>query len=86
MTTPWTYSAAEPVLAHADGADPSAPDDRIWVAPALPPSIHRCRIDGIDVAGRRLTVDVDGDTCQVTRAQGFRVSTSPRSPIGSMER
>ena len=54
------------------------PRTALWVAPALPASIRRCRIEGIDVAGRRLTIDVDGDTCEVTGAQALDVVASPR--------
>ena len=60
--------------------EPSAADNRIWVAPALPPSIRRCRIEGIEIAGRRLTVDVDRDTCEVTGADDLHVTASPRPP------
>jgi glycogen debranching enzyme len=79
---PQAWAAAAPLLLLRAMLrfDPSAADNRIWVAPVLPPGIARCRIEGIDVAGHRLTIDVDGDTCEVTGADHLHVTASPRPP------
>jgi glycogen debranching enzyme len=76
---PQAWAAAAPLLLLRSMLrfDPAAPSNRLWVAPALPASIRRCRIEGIAVAGRRLTVEVDGDTCEVTGADGLDVTPSP---------
>jgi glycogen debranching enzyme len=84
---PQAWAAAAPLLLLRTVLrfDPAAPADRIWVAPALPPSIRRCRIEGVEFVGRRLTLEVDGDSCTVFGAHGVRVSTSPRPPFGAAD-
>jgi glycogen debranching enzyme len=77
---PQAWAAAAPLLLLRAmlRLDPAAVENRLWIAPVLPPSIRRCRIEGIDVAGRRISVDVDDETCEVTGADGLHVSASPR--------
>ena len=79
---PQAWAAASPLLLIRAMLrfDPSATEGRLWVAPVLPRSIGRCRIEGIEVAGRRLTVDVRGGACEVSGADGLDVLASPRPP------
>ena len=78
---PQAWAAATPLLLIRAMLrfEPWAAENRLWLAPAFPPSIQRCRIEGIHVAGRRITVDVDGDTCEVSGADGLQISTMARS-------
>ncbi len=77
---PQAWAAATPLLLLRLllRFDPGASERRLWLAPALPPSIRRLHVAGIHVAGRELTVSVDGDRCDVDGACGLRVTTSPR--------
>ena len=77
---PQAWAAAAPLLLLRLllRLDPGASEGRLWLAPALPPSIRRLHVAGIHVAGRELTVSVDGDRCDVDGACGLRVTTSPR--------
>ncbi len=79
---PQAWAAAAPMLLIRTMLrfDPGAAENRLWVAPALPASIRRCRVEGIDVAGHRITVDVEGGICEVAGGDGFLISASPRPP------
>ncbi len=77
---PQAWAAATPLLLLRLllRFDPGASEQRLWLAPALPPSIRHLRVAGIHVGGRELTVSADGDRCDVDGASGLLVSSSPR--------
>jgi glycogen debranching enzyme len=77
---PQAWAAAAPLLLIRAmlRLDPSVAEKQLWVAPALPPSIRRLHIDGIEVAGRRLTLHVEGGTCEVAGSSGLQLMASPR--------
>jgi glycogen debranching enzyme len=78
--SPQAWAAATPhlLLRTLLRLDPKAPNGEVWIAPALPSSIGRLRIEGIKVAGRRVTVDVEGDRCEITGAGSLHVNATPR--------
>jgi glycogen debranching enzyme len=61
--SPQAWSAASPLLFLRTllRLDPSIPHGRVWLAPALPSWIGRLRVDGIPLAGSRVSVVVDED-------------------------
>jgi glycogen debranching enzyme len=77
---PQAWAAAAPLLLLRTmlRLDPGAVENELWIAPVLPRSIRRCRVEGVDVAGRRITIEVDDDTCEVTGTDGLHVTASPR--------
>ncbi len=77
---PQAWAAAAPLVLIRTmlRLDPAAAEKRLWIAPALPDGISRLRVEGIEVAGRRLTVDVERGTCEVSGGSGLQVTTSPR--------
>jgi hypothetical protein len=40
--------------------------------------VGRLRVDGIDVAGHTLTVDVDADRCEISGAGPLTINMAPR--------
>jgi glycogen debranching enzyme len=74
----WAAASAHLVLRLLLRLDPWAPHNQLWVAPALPASIGRLRVEGIDIAGQKVTVDVEGDHCEITGAGPLVVNTGPR--------
>jgi glycogen debranching enzyme len=78
---PQAWAAAAPLLLLRSllRLEPEAPD-QLWVAPALPSSIERLRVEGIEVAGQHLTLEVEGDLCKVEGAGPLRINTEPRPP------
>lgn len=78
---PQAWAAAAPLLLLRIlmRFDPGA-HGHLWVAPALPPGIDHLRVEGIDVGGQRITVDVEGDVCRVENSGPLRIHTQPRPP------
>jgi glycogen debranching enzyme len=62
--------------------DPWAPGDRLWLHPELPSWMRHLRIDGLSVAGRRLTVDVRDDVVEISGADGgLDLRNEPRPEV-----
>jgi len=80
--SPQAWASAAPLLLLRGmlRLDPWASADRVWVAPALPPGVRRLDVEGIDVAGRRLSVRVDGDHVDIgiSGPPGLVVERTPR--------
>ncbi len=82
--SPQAWAAASPLLCLRTmlRLDPWVPRRRVWLAPALPPWIGRLRIDRIPLAGRRVTVEVEGDDYRVDGlAEDIEIVGEPRKPL-----
>ncbi|HEY8524103.1 MAG TPA: glycogen debranching N-terminal domain-containing protein [Acidimicrobiales bacterium] len=75
--SPQAWAAAAPLLIARTllRLDPDVPQNRLRVAPALPPDVGRLRLDGVRVAGRRLTIEAAGGRCEVAGAGPLEVET-----------
>ena len=84
--SPQAWAAAAPLLWLRTllRLDPWAPHGEVWVDPQLPPSMRRLRVDGIRIAGRRLSVEAYGGDITVSGADGLRVVNRPRPALASM--
>ncbi|MGQ0432166.1 MAG: amylo-alpha-1,6-glucosidase [Microthrixaceae bacterium] len=83
--SPQAWAAAAPLLWLRSllRLDPSAPASAVWIDPVLPPWIRRLRVDGIAIAGERLTVEVEGTDVAVTGQGHLEVIHEPR-PLRAM--
>lgn len=81
--SPQAWAAAAPLLWLRTllRLEPWAPRGQVWVHPELPPWIGRLRVEGIEVAGRRLGVHVEDGGAEVTGAGGLEVVHRPRPPL-----
>jgi glycogen debranching enzyme len=81
--SPQAWAAASPVLWLRTmlGLDPWVSRRQLWLEPRLPESIHRMHITGIDVAGQKLTIEIEGDHVEVSGLSGWEVIRSPRPPL-----
>jgi glycogen debranching enzyme len=80
---PQAWAAASPLLWLRTllGLDPWAPQQRVWLAPVLPPGVRRLRADGIRIGDAKLSVTVDGDDVDVSLSDGLEVVAGRRGPI-----
>jgi glycogen debranching enzyme len=78
--SPQAWAAAAPLLwlRALLRLDPQAVQGKVWLEPTLPASMGRLRVEGIRVAGRSLTVTVDGDGVDVAGADGLEVIPGAR--------
>jgi glycogen debranching enzyme len=74
----WASAATLQILRLLLRLDPAAPHGEVWAAPVLPPGVSRLRVEGIDIAGQKLTVDADADRCEISGAGPLRINTAPR--------
>jgi glycogen debranching enzyme len=76
----WASAAALEIVRLLLRLDPAAPHGHVGIAPVLPAGVSRLRVEGIDIAGQKLTVDVDGDRCEISGAGPLTIHTgsSPR--------
>ncbi len=81
--SPQAWAAASPLLWLRTllRLDPFATHDQLWVHPQLPPEISCLRVEGIQVAGRSITIDVEGDEVAIEGAEGLEVIRQPRAPL-----
>jgi glycogen debranching enzyme len=81
--SPQAWAAAAPLLWIRTllQLDPWAPSGTVWIDPALPPWIRRLRVDGIAVAGQRLTVEIDDGEVSVTGAGRLEVVRGRRPDL-----
>jgi glycogen debranching enzyme len=81
--SPQAWSAASPLLCLRTllRLDPWVPYGRTWLAPVLLPGMTRLKVEGIPLAGSRVTVEVEGDDVEV---QGLppdvELVSEPRHP------
>ena len=84
--SPQAWAAASPLLWLRTllRLDPWASRKQLSVAPALPAPITRLHVSGINVAGNRVGIQIDGDDIEVTGAPGFELNVTPRPPLSSL--
>jgi glycogen debranching enzyme len=66
--SPQAWASAAPLLlVRASLAlDPDVPNGRIELDPALPPGSRRLRVEHLELAGSRVTIDVEGDAIDIS--------------------
>ena len=66
--SPQAWAAASPLLCLRTilRLDPWVPYGQTWLAPRLPAGMHHLKVQGIPLAGSRVTVEVDDDHVEVT--------------------
>jgi glycogen debranching enzyme len=82
--SPQAWAAASPLLFLRTilRLDPWVPHRKVWLSPALPPWIRYLRVDRIPLAGRRVTVEVDGDDVRVEGlTDDIEWVREPRKPL-----
>ncbi|HTJ75176.1 MAG TPA: glycogen debranching N-terminal domain-containing protein [Acidimicrobiales bacterium] len=82
--SPQAWAAASPLLFLRSilRLDPWVPHGKLWVDPVLPARTRHLRVDRIPLAGRRVTVDVEGDSVTVDGlGPDIDVVLSPRDPF-----
>ena len=81
--SPQAWAAASPLLCLRImlRLDPWVPYGKTWLSPQLPDGMKHLKVEGIPLAGSRVTVEVDGDDVDV---QGLppevELVTEPRHP------
>jgi glycogen debranching enzyme len=81
--SPQAWASASPLmwLRTLLRLDPAVPFGEVRVDPALPPWIRWLRVADVEMGGVCLTVEVDGQGCQVSGAPGLAIVSEPRAPI-----
>ena len=82
--SPQAWAAASPLLFLRSllRLDPWAPHGKVWLDPVLPVRIKRLCVAGIPLAGRRVTVDIEGDSVSVDGlGPDIEVVMQPRDPL-----
>lgn len=84
--SPQAWAAAAPLLWVRTllRLDPFAPRRQLWLAPALPESLTRLRVEGINVAGHRIAIDVDDSNVEVSGTGDLEVISSPRPTLTAL--
>jgi glycogen debranching enzyme len=85
--SPQAWAAASPLLCLRTilRLDPGVPYGQTWLAPLLPDGMHHLKVQGIPLAGARVTVEVDGDHVEVTGLPpDIKLMTVPRHPSTSV--
>ncbi|MGH9018733.1 MAG: amylo-alpha-1,6-glucosidase, partial [Acidimicrobiales bacterium] len=85
--SPQAWSAASPLLCLRTilRLDPWVPYGRTWLAPRLPAGMEHLKVQGIPLAGSRVTVEVDGDDVEVTGLPPeVELIQGPRHPATSV--
>ncbi len=86
--SPQAWAAASPLLFVRTMLrfDPAVPAGKVSVAPVVPEAIGRLRVEGIPLAGARVSVEVapDGNVSIEGLPSGVSVSTDPRDPLAAV--
>ena len=81
--SPQAWAAASPLLCLRTmlRLDPWVPYGKTWLSPMLPEGMKYLKVEGIPLAGSRVTVEVDGDDVDVTGLPPeVELVTEPRHP------
>ncbi|HLI72961.1 MAG TPA: glycogen debranching N-terminal domain-containing protein [Acidimicrobiales bacterium] len=81
--SPQAWAAASPLLCLRImlRLDPWIPYGKTWLAPALPEGIKRLKVEGIPLAGSRVSVEVEGDDVEISGLPpDIELITEPREP------
>ena len=82
--SPQAWSAAAPLylLRTLLRFDPWVPFGRVWCSPAVPMSLLPLRIDGLHVAGAKVTIDISDDGWYIDGLpDGIDLESSARPPV-----
>jgi len=81
--SPQAWAAASPLLFLRSilRLDPWVPHGKVWLDPVLPERIKRLRVARIPIAGRRVTVEVEGDAVSVEGLGDIEHVQHPRDPL-----
>jgi glycogen debranching enzyme len=82
--SPQAWAAASPLLFLRTilRLDPWVPHRKVWLSPTLPPWINYLRVDRIPLAGRRVTVEIDGGDVRVEGlSDDIELVAEPRKPL-----
>ena len=83
--SPQACSAAAPLLFLRTllRFDPWIPNGQLRVAPALPESIGRIRVEGVPLLAARITIEAEGGHVEVDGVPpGVELLSGPRAPLG----
>ena len=71
--SPQAWAAASPLLCLRTllRLDPWIPYGKTWLSPNLPEEISYLKVEGIPLAGSRVTVEVGSEVPAVSRSPGF---------------
>ena len=81
--SPQAWSAASPLLCLRTllRLDPWVPYGKTWLAPTLLEGMHHLKVEGIPLAGSRVTVEVEGDVVEVSGLPPeIELMSEPRNP------
>lgn len=81
--SPQAWAAASPLLCLRTilRLDPWVPYGKTWLAPLLPEGMKRLKVEGIPLAGSKVSVEVDGDDVNIEGIPpGIEFITEPREP------
>ncbi|MDQ3145468.1 MAG: amylo-alpha-1,6-glucosidase [Actinomycetota bacterium] len=82
--SPQAWAAAAPLLVLRSllRLDPWVPHGKVWLAPALPPTIRHLWVDRIPLGGGRVRVQVEGGVTEVEGLPpGVELVSEPRRPL-----
>jgi glycogen debranching enzyme len=85
--SPQAWSAASPLLCLRImlRLDPWVPYGKTWLAPVLPDGMKRLKVEGIPLAGSRVSVEVDGDYVNIEGVPpSLELITEPRHPSSAV--
>ena len=86
---PQAWAAAAPLLFLRTllRLEPWMPQQKLWLAPALPEGMTRLRVERIPLLGGRVTVDVDGDDVAIDGLPSdIQRLDEPRAPLTAPHR
>lgn len=86
---PQAWAAAAPLLFLRTllRLEPWMPQQKLWLAPALPEGMTRLRVERIPLLGGRVTVDVDGDDVAIDGLPSdIQLLDEPRAPLTAPHR
>ncbi|MGH3732601.1 MAG: amylo-alpha-1,6-glucosidase [Acidimicrobiales bacterium] len=81
--SPQAWSAASPLLCLRTllRFDPQVPDGKTWLAPMIPGEIGSLRVEGIPLAGSRITVEIENGNVEVSGLpEHIELIETPRHP------
>jgi glycogen debranching enzyme len=81
--SPQAWAAASPMLCLRTilRLDPWVPYGKTWISPLLPEGMKRLKVEGIPLAGSRVSVEVDGDDVHIDGVpKTLELVAEPRHP------
>jgi len=86
--SPQAWSAASSLLALRTllRFDPWVPYGKTWLVPMLPEQIGRLRVEGIPLAGTRVSIEVEGENVSIDGLpEGIKLMREPRNPASALQ-